>query len=80
MIDLPELQTKFDLQIIKKINLLGAGVVEMKFFTTVNVTDVRVRGTATRGEKIDIESYNFEGIFLNIPHFNESFPIFFSNS
>ena len=38
----------------------------MKFFTTVNVTDVRVRGTATRGEKIDIESYNFEGIFLDL--------------
>ena len=39
----------------------GAGVVEMKFFTTVNVSDVKVRGTATRGEKIDIESYTFEG-------------------
>ena len=33
----------------------------MKFFTTVNVSDVKVRGTATRGEKIDIESYTFEG-------------------
>ena len=58
MIVHPELQT------IGSLNypfLLGAGVVEMKFFTTVNVTDVRVRGTATRGEKIDIESYNFEG-------------------
>ena len=33
----------------------------MRFFTTVNVTDVKVRGTATRGEKIDIQSYRFEG-------------------
>ena len=39
----------------------GAGVVEMKFLTTVNVTDVKIRGTATRGEKIDIDSYKFEG-------------------
>ena len=33
----------------------------MKFYTTVNVTDVKVHGTATRGEKIDVESYTFEG-------------------
>ena len=36
----------------------------MKFYTTVNVTDVRVHGTATRGEKIDVESYTFEGKLL----------------
>ena len=39
----------------------GAGVVEFKFFTTVNVTDVKVHGTATRGEKIDRAAYQFEG-------------------
>lgn len=66
MIDLPELQTKFDLPSFKRFIFSGAGVVEMKFFTTVNVTDVRVRGTATRGEKIDIESYNFEGVFYDL--------------
>ena len=33
----------------------------MRFFTRVNVTDVKVRGTATRGEKIDFQSYKFEG-------------------
>ena len=66
MIDLPELQTKFDLPSFKRFIFLGAGVVEMKFFTTVNVTDVRVRGTATRGEKIDIDSYNFEGVFYDL--------------
>ena len=33
----------------------------MKFFTTVNVTAVKLFGTATRGEKIDLESYAFEG-------------------
>ena len=31
----------------------GAGAVEMKFFTTVNVTAVKLFGTATRGEKVD---------------------------
>lgn len=41
--------------------IIGASSVEMKFFTTVNVTDVKVHGTATRGEKIDVESYQFEG-------------------
>ena len=33
----------------------------MRFFTRVNVTDVKVHGTATRGEKIDNQSYKFEG-------------------
>merc|ERR1719186_2483171 len=30
--------------------ITGAGAVDMKFFTTVNVTDVKLHGTATRGE------------------------------
>ena len=38
----------------------------MKFYTTVNVTDVKVHGTATRGEKIDVESYTFEGNFSQL--------------
>ena len=33
----------------------------MRFFSRVNVTDVKLRGTATRGEKIDFQSYKFEG-------------------
>ena len=33
-------------------NKIGAGAVEMKFFTTVNVTAVKIFGTATRGEKV----------------------------
>ena len=33
-------------------NKPGAGAVEMKFFTTVNVTAVKIFGTATRGEKV----------------------------
>ena len=33
----------------------------MQFLTTVNVTAVKLFGTATRGEKIDLESYTFEG-------------------
>ena len=34
---------------------------EMKFFTMVNVTAVKQFGTAARGEKIDLESFQFEG-------------------
>ena len=37
------------------------GSVQMQFLTTVNVTAVKLFGTATRGEKIDLESYTFEG-------------------
>ena len=33
----------------------------MKFFTMVNVTAVKQFGTAARGEKIDLESFQFEG-------------------
>ena len=42
-----------------KFKSLGAGIVEMKFFSTVNVTEVKIKGTATRGEKIDIDSSHF---------------------
>ena len=59
--------------------VVGAGAVEMKFYTTgttqakkylamvlkifvtVNITDVRLHGTAARGEKIDQEAFEFEG-------------------
>ena len=50
-----------DVRYNAKGDIIGAGAVEMKFFTTVNVTDVKLHGTATRGEKIDVESFNFEG-------------------
>ena len=50
---------------LNKRKIAGAGAVEMKFFTTVNVTDVKLHGTATRGEKIDVESYHFEGEVAN---------------
>lgn len=69
-------QEKYNQKWWNKFLFSGAGVVEMKFYTTVNVTDVRVHGTATRGEKIDVESYTFEGKLLqceiswNIPHCN----------
>ena len=38
----------------------------MQFLTTVNVTAVKLFGTATRGEKIDLESYTFEGTSSSI--------------
>ena len=44
-----------ELEILKMIPTNpGAGAVEMKFFTTVNVTAVKLFGTATRGEKVQI--------------------------
>jgi len=55
-------------------NIIGAGIVEMKFFTTVNVTEVKIKGTATRGEKIDIESYQFEGEMLKLLQNRSDFP------
>merc|ERR1712241_942628 len=55
-------------------HIIGAGVVEMRFFTTVNVTDVQVRGTATRGEKIDIQSYRFEGEMVKLLRNKSDFP------
>lgn len=55
-------------------HIVGAGVVEMRFFTTVNVTDVKLRGTATRGEKIDIQSYKFEGEMVKLLQNKSDFP------
>ena len=68
-------QEKYNQKWWNKFLFSGAGVVEMKFYTTVNVTDVRVHGTATRGEKIDVESYTFEGewiakTYCSIAHWN----------
>eukprot|EP00092_Neocalanus_flemingeri_P006866 GFUD01007412.1.p1 GENE.GFUD01007412.1~~GFUD01007412.1.p1 ORF type:complete len:1065 (+),score=241.14 GFUD01007412.1:250-3444(+) len=54
--------------------IIGAGAVEMKFFTTVNVTDVKIHGTATRGEKIDMESYQFEGLMVSLLQERSWFP------
>jgi len=54
--------------------VIGAGSVEMKFFTTVNVTDVKIHGTATRGEKIDVESYEFEGKMVSLLQNRSWFP------
>jgi len=45
--------------------IIGAGAVEIKFYTTVNITDVNIHGTAARGEKIDKESFEFEGILID---------------
>jgi len=54
--------------------IIGAGAVEMKFFTTVNVTDVKLHGTATRGEKIDVQSYEFEGQLVSLLQNRSQFP------
>lgn len=54
--------------------IIGAGAVEMKFFTTVNVTAVQLYGTAARGEKIDLESFNFEGLMRDILKDRSWFP------
>ena len=55
--------------------IVGAGAVEMKFFTMVNVTAVKQFGTAARGEKIDLESFQFEGEQITL-HQNHKHSIF----
>eukprot|EP00092_Neocalanus_flemingeri_P023513 GFUD01025500.1.p1 GENE.GFUD01025500.1~~GFUD01025500.1.p1 ORF type:complete len:1021 (+),score=134.31 GFUD01025500.1:157-3219(+) len=54
--------------------IISAGAVEMKFFTTVNITAVKLYGTATRGEKIDMESFNFEGLMIDLLKDRSWFP------
>ena len=46
----------------------------MKFYTTVNITDVKIHGTAARGEKIDKESFDFEGKLIDMYGDKEWFP------
>lgn len=58
----------------RKGEIIGAKAVEMKFFTSVNVTAVKVHGTATRGEKIDVESFNFEGLMKDFLQSRDWFP------
>merc|ERR1719397_420193 len=59
------------------IELLGdkrafpAGV---KFYTTVNITAVKKFGTAARGEKIDQESFDFEGEMIELLGDKRAFP------
>ena len=45
-----------DIRYNDKNEIVGAGAVEVKFYTTVNITAVKKFGTASRGEKIDQES------------------------
>jgi len=54
--------------------IVGAGAVEMKFFTTVNVTAVKEFGTAARGEKIDQEAFDFEGLMRDMLKDRSWFP------
>ena len=56
------------------IPLSGAGAVEVKFFTTVNVTAVKLFGTATRGEKIDHQGFAFEGKMIKLFMERDTFP------
>ena len=46
--------------------IVGAGAIEVKFYTTVNITAVKMFGTAARGEKIDQESFDFEGAMIDL--------------
>ena len=54
--------------------IVGAGAVEVKFYTTVNITAVKKFGTASRGEKIDQESFDFEGKLVEVLTDKSSFP------
>ena len=55
-----------DIKYNRKGEIIGAGAVEIKFYTTVNITDVKLHGTAARGEKIDQESFQFEGLMIDM--------------
>ena len=54
--------------------IVGAGAVEVKFYTTVNISAVKMFGTAARGEKIDQESFDFEGALIDLLTDKTSFP------
>ena len=54
--------------------IVGAGAIEVKFYTTVNISAVKMFGTAARGEKIDQESFDFEGALIDLLTDKTSFP------
>jgi len=54
--------------------IVGAGAVEMKFYTTVNITAFKLFGSAARGEKIDLESFEFEGFLIDSLQDRDWFP------
>ena len=68
-----------DIRFNERGQVVGAGAVEVniaecifffqqfsqiKFYTTVNITDVKAHGSAARGEKIDADSFEFEGVLI----------------
>merc|ERR1719334_1508816 len=46
--------------------VIGAGAMEVKFYTTVNITAFKLYGTASRGEKVDYDSYAYEGAMVDL--------------
>ncbi|XP_023348188.1 uncharacterized protein LOC111716912 [Eurytemora carolleeae] len=54
--------------------IIGAGAVLIKFYTSVNVSAVKLFGTASRGEKIDTVSYSFEGEMIKLLTNKTEFP------
>ena len=55
-----------DVRYDEKGQIVGAGAIEMKFYTTVNVTNVKEFGTVSRGEKIDRIAYDMEGKLIEL--------------
>ena len=41
-------------------------LIQVKFYTTVNITDVKTHGSAARGEKIDTDSFELEGRLIEM--------------
>ena len=41
-------------------------LLQVKFYTTVNITDVKTHGSAARGEKIDADSFELEGGLIEL--------------
>ncbi|XP_023339853.1 patched domain-containing protein 3 isoform X2 [Eurytemora carolleeae] len=63
-----------DVKYNKEGEIIGAGSVELKFYTTVNISSVKLYGTASRGEKIDQASYDFEGALIKLFTTREGMP------
>jgi Niemann-Pick C1 protein len=63
-----------DIRYDDKGHIVGASTVEIKFFTKVNISDVQLHGTASRGEKVDVISYNFEGEMIDMYTAREGMP------
>ena len=55
-------------------NCLKLSFKKVKFYTTVNITDVKTHGSAARGEKIDADSFELEARLIELLGQRDWFP------